>query len=1722
MIRKVLSALFLCMLAFSATRAQVILSKSPQIPLVFEENRGQVAATHRFLFRHDGILGGIDRTGIDFRLPSADGVNRDLRLTLAGATPSASYGAHPLLGHSNYFLGNDPSRWLREVPQYARVRLPEVYPGIGLTVYGNGDELEHDFIVSPGVDAGQIRLRMDGADSVTMDSEGALEATAGNEVLTLRKPVAYQVRNEEREPVDAAFALKADGTVQFRLGAYDPTRELIIDPVFVFSTYLAGTGTDNATSVATDAAGNIYIAGSTNSSDFPVAHALQDHLSTCDSGYCRDVFVTKLDPSGSTILFSTYLGGPYDDFGQSIAVDKSGNVIVAGTSVTGGFPHAGALKEATSCETNWNCFFLASFSPDGSSLNYSGVIGGGQAFSSGREALALDAAGNAYLTGDTDDPNFQITAGTLASSVVGYPYDELFVLKVDPLGNLVYSTVVPGNASNDPATDNNQFDPGGIVVDVSGRATVSGTAYNGLPATAGVIGPSFPNSYGTAGFALRLNAKASAIDFATYLPGTDYGAGIAADHSGDFYIVGTTSEANLPVGSNAYQKFPGGKVNCVCTGGYVLRLSSDATSISAATYLNGTGGINGSSATSVSAVAFDGNGNVALAGMTGAADFPMLNPLVDTWEFTGSNSEMYLAELNRDLSSLLFGSFLNPTDGVYAGSTLGGIAVSGHDFTVVGVTNAVDFPTTGQSVEPTLPPPANPLSAPLHAFVSKIDLSTASGSACLSSHSVDFGKVQALSSGSVSLNITNCGNAPLHITGVTSSDPTVTADQACSTIDVGSKCTETLLFKPVKMQGIDGTVEIENDGPITKQVVTFQGTGTAAVIQASSVLDLGHALVGVTNPMIGLAVENFGDSPLTVSKVTVDGAGFSLGANGCQNIQYNYCSIGIVFAPSSAGPYAGALTIESNDPVTPVFQVTLTGAADSQYVAPVLSQTTLTALPVNNLATQFSVSGRNFYPASVVQVNGVAQQTAYVDETTLDVQLAAGTLTQIGDVPITVVNPAPGGVSNALPLTPYLPISIAAKALVYDPVGKLLYAAVPDGAASNADTVVPINPQTAALQSAIAVGKDPNALAISADGKYLFVALAGDHAIQRINLQNKTVEKTYALPDDPSFGKLTVMRMQVVPGTSTSVVVSLSRNASPSEAGAAMFNDSGMVNYLANDYDSHYLSIDDFAFTASGSTLYAIPFAFNVDFFTTLTVDSSGLHETQQSSLGSCCDEKTGSRVVSDGSYLYTNAGEVWDPTSQKLLGTYVPPGDLGLFYTAGVAPDSVSGRTFYLNQYSQSNGQEGEGSIQAFDQTTFSYIDQVPFQNLDSSAMGGLVKFGTDGFAVQIYDYTGFSPSSDVVILLRTSLSGTQTVPAPVMGTISPAIVSEGGKSLTLQVSGSKFVPKSVITWNGTALATTFVQDSMLTATVAATRIASAGTVNVAVKSPQPGGTSHALALTITSSGPAAALSATSLDFGSVDQGNSSSTKTIILANDGDTPLAISAISASGDFTATNTCGPLLGSAARCQIVTVFKPSTTGSLSGALTITDNAGSGTQAVQLTGTGTASATLSIAPASGGSTSTTVSSGGTASYKLAVTGSVGVATLTCAGAPRSATCTVSPASLTLVAGASSAFTVTVTTSMTTQASTVSRANRAPWLTLAALPLAWLLRRRRRIGAALLGLVLVATVGFGGCGGGGSNSTPPPPTTTTTPPGTYSLSLTATQGTASVKQSLTLVVQ
>jgi len=1535
------------LLLWSSSQSLLSETKTPagstNLPVVFEDNYGQVQSSYSLLSRHAVVQALYRPSGVDLLVPGPKGRFSKVTFSLIAARDDVKpHGSGLQRSISNYLIGSDSSRWLSGVPNYSQVDYAAVYPGIDLVFHGTGADLEHDFRISAGASPSRIRFAISGAEKIHLLPSGDLEVLLPESSLVFRQPVAYQQIAGQKKLVETRFVLNEDNSIRFQVGRYDREHELIIDPVFGFSTYLAGNSADNMTAATTDASGNVYVAGYTFSTEFPVQSAVQAALPGSPGA-----FVSKLDPTGHTLLYSTYLGGSSRNYASAVAIDSKGNIVVAGTSSSNDFPHAGSVPPLT-CEGNNDCYFIASLKPDGSAFNYAGLVGGIQGFDvqSGQHgALALDTANNAYLAGVTDDPNFELTPGTLSNSVPGYPYNSTFVLKVAPTGALVYSTIVPGTEPLNSIPYTNVFIPNGITVDVNGQATIAGTAGPGLPATSGVVRATFPNdptaANPTAGFVLQLNATASAIKYATYIPGTDTIGGLATDASGNSYVTGSTSETTLPVSTNAFQKTIKPGTFCTCNSGFLVKLNSTGTKILAATYLEGTPA-DSNAGTSFTGIALDSHFNVYVGGMTGSQDFPLVNPFVSQWVYGSTIWDMVLARMSPDLSSLTFGSFLSSTDQVFAASEFSAIAVDQQDnLVVVGQTSTTDFPTTTGSYQP------NPPNQSRHGFVAKLNMGIAAPSVCLDTWNLQLGSVQAQTSSDSTLHLKNCGNAALNIASITSSVASVKAVQSCGAIQPGIICPITVTFSPTDSSSVLGSITLKDNAVITPQIVNFFGQGVSGQLSpGSGSFDFGHLLIATTGASNPLFFSNAGNAPLTIKSTSVNGD-FLISQNLCIGTfaPGDFCVVSLKFAPKTAGIRTGTLTIVSNDPVHAQAGLSLKGTGDSVYEVPLITSLNSPTAQIKNGPVTVTVYGANFYPASVVTVNGVAQPTEYLSGQQLRATLQSTFTNAIGEVSVRVATPSPGGgASVAVPLTRYRRFNVDASFITSVPGSASIYAAIRQSAIAGANTVVPIDPQTGAKGTAIAVASDPRLMAASSDGAYLYVVAQQDQKLQRINLSTKKVDRTFSFPPSPNCpgcGPQTPSDLKAVPGSPQEVVLALTDVI-------GLYNDSGLVNYVPTSSIAFSPQFSSFDFAGSPAKIYSLPFTGT--FFNTFSIDATGLHFTPASN--NTGNGTTGAEVVSDGKLLYTSAGEIWNPVTKSQIATFPVttfnktsyPNLFNLLVDMPSNHIFVIGDQFYQNSSSI--------VLSAYGRTSHKLTGALAFPSLFGPFANNLTRWGTNGFAFLSQDSTF---TNQVLYVLTSSMAdAVATNPVPQLQAVSPTSVSKGSVGFQLTVNGTNFVSGSTVKWNGVSLTTTFVTGTVLTATVPSARVANAGTAVVTVTNPAPGGgISNSLNFSIATLAPLVSFSSSSITFPTLAVGGSS-TRTISMQNPGTATLTISGINIAGtnsaSFRQTNTCGSTLPAGTNCSISVTFKPAAAGAYAASLSVADNGADSPQKVTLTGMG----------------------------------------------------------------------------------------------------------------------------------------------------------------------------
>ena len=689
-----------------------------RLPLYFEENVGQSDARVRFLARGAGysLFLTSDET-VAVLQPHEAETGAVVRMRLGGANEQPVVRGEDLLpGRSNYFAGNDSSRWRTNVPQYAKVRMDEVYRGIDVVYYGNQHQLEYDFVVKPGADPGQIRLRFEGAERIDLDAAGNLVLHVAGGELRQSLPAVYQELRGVRQRVPATYRRLSAREFGIDLDDYDPARPLVIDPTLVYSTYLGGSAFDQAHTIAIDSSGNSYVAGLTASTNFPTTSGA---FQTASGGNLEG-FVAKLNSAGTGIVFATYLGGSGVDEADGIAVDSAGNVYLTGRTLSGNFPTtAGAFQTALGGNGD---SFAAKLNSTGTALIYSTYLGGvGEETAGG---IAVDGAGSAYVSGLTTSLNFPTTAGAFQTAFAGSV--DVFVTKLNATGTaLVYSTYLGGS-------DQEIAGPGmTIAIDSSGNAYVTGlTLSTNFPTTAGAFQTVLAGS--SDAFVTRLNGAGTALVYSTYLGGSgqETGNGIAVNSAGDAYVAGNTGSANFPTTAGALQTLLAGT-----TDAFVTRLNGAGTALVYSTYLGG-------SAVDVGqGVAVDSAGDAYVAGRTTSANFPTTASAFQAAH--GGNDDAFVARLNATGSALRYSTYL----GGSAPDLATGIAVDvSANAYVTGLTQSANFPT------------ANPLQPAMaggqEAFVAKI-ATAASDLAVTKSDSPD--PVNAGDNLTYTVNLTNNG-----------------------------------------------------------------------------------------------------------------------------------------------------------------------------------------------------------------------------------------------------------------------------------------------------------------------------------------------------------------------------------------------------------------------------------------------------------------------------------------------------------------------------------------------------------------------------------------------------------------------------------------------------------------------------------------------------------------------------------------------------------------------------------------------------------------------------------------------------------------------------------------------------------------------------------------------------------------------------------------------------
>ncbi len=631
-----------------------------ELPLAFELNQGQLHSDVRFLSRSAGsdiyltsretILslrkpGALPKgamsartnysTGkknlFDQQLERAVTTTHDVvKMRLVGANGATPAGKDELPGTVNYLIGKDPKKWRTNIRTFSRVEYKNVYPGIDQVFYGVHQQLEYDFVVSPGANPRVIKLAFNGVERLHIDQGDLVLQIKGSEEVRFKKPYVYQEVNKVKKQILARYVITRN-QVGFEMGDYEASKPLIIDPVLSYSTYLGGSGNDSGFDVAVDAAGNAYVTGSTDSPEF-------------SSLGSTNAFVAKLNATGTERTYLAILGGAGDDTGFSIAVDPGGSAYITGTTDSVDFPVTNAIQ--SNFGGGSQDAFVAKLNQSGSALTYATFFGG-----SGSDtgfSLAVDLAGGTYITGSTDSSEFSSLGNT-----------DVFVAKLNPAGDERAYLSILGGSSDDTGFD--------IAVDGSGSAYVVGSTDSENFTTANALQPNFGGSQDA--FLAKLNPTGSGVSYSTYLggSGSDSGFGLAVDGAGNAYVIGSTD-------STEFSTLGGRDV-------FVAKFSATGDQRTYFTILGGSGDDAGF------AIAVDAAGGAYLTGSTDSSNFTTANALQPT---SGGSQDVFIAKLSPSGSTLDYSTFV----GNISNESGFAIAVdnSGSAY-VSGFTSSPNFPT---------------------------------------------------------------------------------------------------------------------------------------------------------------------------------------------------------------------------------------------------------------------------------------------------------------------------------------------------------------------------------------------------------------------------------------------------------------------------------------------------------------------------------------------------------------------------------------------------------------------------------------------------------------------------------------------------------------------------------------------------------------------------------------------------------------------------------------------------------------------------------------------------------------------------------------------------------------------------------------------------------------------------------------------------------------------
>lgn len=638
-----------------------------KIPFYFIPNEGQVHEQALFYAKTSGYTLWLTRNGLIFdRIMNLGDLQRRSvsKLVFLNANKNANVAPAETADYKvNYFIGSDRTQWRTGIPTSKTVLYKELYKNIDLKVYGAEKEIEYDFIVKPGGTITDIKFEYGDVKKTSLDEEGRLVVETDFGEMKHNKPSCYQIIEGEKVEIVGQFKEICKNIYSFEVNDYNGEYALIIDPVvLVYSTYLGGSKFEYGRGIAVDKSGAAYVTGDTSSDNFPTKKALFGKRK--GSG---DIFLTKISPTGASLIYSTYLGGSSWENGMGIAVDDENAVYLTGTTDSKDFPTKNPYQKNRVWFTD---VFVAKIKNDGSDLIYSTYLGGWD-FDRGY-GIAIDKTGSAYVTGETSSSDFP-TKNPIYKYKGGY-WGDVFITKINKDGSdLSYSTFLGGSGNDgEPA----------IAVDASGSAYVVGhTESNNFPTKNPFQGKK--SSYSDV-FITKINPSGTSLVYSTFLggKGEDYGSDIALDKKGAAYITGETTSSNFPIKNAMYPKYKGGGA-WLWEDVFITKVHPKGNALVFSTYLGGTGQDEGYS------IALDNNDDIYVSGMTKSTDFPVKDAFQNNLG-GGEWGDAFIVKIKPNGRTMEYSSYLGGSD-----------SDGPEDITadeqgavyIIGYTRSTDFPT---------------------------------------------------------------------------------------------------------------------------------------------------------------------------------------------------------------------------------------------------------------------------------------------------------------------------------------------------------------------------------------------------------------------------------------------------------------------------------------------------------------------------------------------------------------------------------------------------------------------------------------------------------------------------------------------------------------------------------------------------------------------------------------------------------------------------------------------------------------------------------------------------------------------------------------------------------------------------------------------------------------------------------------------------------------------